>query len=1352
MNKRALFFTLVLIFLFPYLTSALSNDFESTTELPEIFKEKISAIENDSEVKIDQAESHEDALERERITRELYAEGQGGYIIEFNEKSLLQKELDIREQLRENQEYINRTSRLNPKRVVKKYFGVTTEQKVQQALAEHAIKLDEEHEKVKSNIYSTLSTPSTNSEISIMGRAILFLTGKEIEPLPDEVQDTPAILEEYGTVFNGVALAINDSQAEDIAKIPGVNRVMPNRKVQLFVKDAAQIIEAQSIWGLNTNLQNCGYSENGCVTGKGVKIAVLDTGIDYTHPDLGGCTQEDIRSKNCKKIVHAYDFSGDKKITFEKDIISDDDVMDYQGHGTHVAATAAGNSLGLSISYEEGAYISVEPSSRFGFDENFILWEKIEIPISHGDNNLPVSKIHLDVYKEYGSMELLLRGELLKNKWESIKVQENGQITFTINNEPYFIHIVPDEKNKINISVTWGTGASAGDPGVFVSKPRLGLGYNGIAPDASLYIYKIFPNSYDSIILKALEASIDPNGDRDFSDRADVISMSFGGPGDPNDYLSIAVDSIVKGGSVAVISAGNSGPTKETIGSPGTSRKAITVGASSKEDNVSFFSSQGPVRWKEIVFSNDSLKDAEFNSQPGPNRAINKPDVLAPGVKICAAGKFFIDTNTNTDSANKIRCLRNPDEAHIAISGTSMAAPIVSGVVALIIQAHPDWTPEEIKAALKNSAWDLGEPQSVQGAGRIGAFDAITLRSPPPVAELEAGKIHRVIEHFEVRGSAYGRHFQDYRVYLKNSVSGDIIEICTEKLAVKDNILCPKVSLESFHEGIYQEVLEVRATDGQTTIESVPFEIDYLEITEPESGLVYRKGGNLTINGRLEGLWQDYYFEYSPVGSESWTSLGITTMPLQKGKLQSLAYWDTSLITQDGAYDLRLLVTDHQGQFEERITNIYLDGTIKQGWPITYRDILIMPHTVGDVLGDDNEEIIVGGVRNIGNSNAIRIYDSNGNLKNILAGEPLVTLSDLNRDGKSEVITSNKKQILAYSEGRMLPGFPIETDLNGIYGIAATDLDADGNREIVVTGYAEPGKGKILAYTIDKSQGTVTLAKGWPQDIGRIGSWYYGPPAIADLNNDTSPEVIAYYNSSMVRIYSFDGKVSGEFSNKAFGFTPPIVADLDGDGMREIVVIGRNDNKNGFEESYDVLILDKEGKLLSSSPVPGYYFMDLPHTLARSRGNTTIIVPGQVKNAYTLHDKNGKSYFNQSLIDFNYGHVVEDITSDGVPDIIVAGSRNVYAYSLSGEVLPGWPKKISRGDSFSLLSRNPPVIKDIDKNGLLDVVATVNVMRKSNSNLVQVFVWEVGNVSNRTDTWPMFQHDAELSACLDCGK
>ena len=349
------------------------------------------------------------------------------------------------------------------------------------------------------------------------------------------------VVDEYQSVFNGFSVEITDSEALRIKELSAVKNVYRNEEVRALLEESVNQINADELWKLK--------DENGnLITGKGVTIGIIDTGVDYTHDDLGGCL-----GNNCK-VIGGYDF-----------VNNDNDTKDDHGHGTHVAATAAGNGI-----------------------------------------------------------------------------------------------------------------------------------LKGVAPDAKIVAYKVLDSGGSgswSGIVQSIERSVDPNQDGDFSDHLNIISLSLGGFGNPDDPISKAIDNAVEEGVVAVIAAGNSGPYEQSIGSPGTARKAITVGAVDKCDNIATFSSRGPVSWE--------------------NGILLKPDVVAPGVKICAA-QF-------DDWLNDRAC---KDDKHIAISGTSMATPHVSGAAALLLQSHPDWTPKIVKSALMSTSLDLGLKLIEQGAGRMDLLEA----------------------------------------------------------------------------------------------------------------------------------------------------------------------------------------------------------------------------------------------------------------------------------------------------------------------------------------------------------------------------------------------------------------------------------------------------------------------------------------------------------------------------------------------------------------------------------------------------------------------------------------------------
>jgi subtilisin family serine protease len=201
----------------------------------------------------------------------------------------------------------------------------------------------------------------------------------------------------------------------------------------------------------------------------------------------------------------------------------------------------------------------------------------------------------------------------------------------------------------------------------------------GVAPGARLLAYKVLGADGSgpySAIIAGIDRAVDPDQDPTTNDGAQVINLSLGGPGDPDDAISQAVDAAVSAGVVCVVAAGNSGSSYATLGSPGCARKALTVGASDDLDVMASFSSRGPSR---------------------PDFSI-KPDLTAPGVSI-----------TSTV----------PGGGYQSMSGTSMATPHVAGAAALLLQLHPGWTPELVKAVLAERAKNLGQDAFTQGGGRI---------------------------------------------------------------------------------------------------------------------------------------------------------------------------------------------------------------------------------------------------------------------------------------------------------------------------------------------------------------------------------------------------------------------------------------------------------------------------------------------------------------------------------------------------------------------------------------------------------------------------------------------------------
>ena len=251
-------------------------------------------------------------------------------------------------------------------------------------------------------------------------------------------------------------------------------------------------------------------------------------------------------------------------------------------------------------------------------------------------------------------------------------------------------------------SIIVGRDAAEYRPSNYVDQTR----FTGMAPDARLVNVKVgaADGAVDvSQVLAGINWVIENRRSGDLNIR--VINLSYGtNSRQPiaSDPLAFAVEAAWKAGIVVVVSGGNDGNTQNYLGMPAQDPMVIAVGAQDPMGTMATGDDTVPA-W------------ASKGDTGGNNRFV---DLIAPGVHVLGlrAPNSMLDYD-NPGARTGTRFLRG--------NGTSQAAAVVSGAVALYLQKYPSATPDEVKLALTQSAHSVGGAKVYQGTGAIDVNNAL---------------------------------------------------------------------------------------------------------------------------------------------------------------------------------------------------------------------------------------------------------------------------------------------------------------------------------------------------------------------------------------------------------------------------------------------------------------------------------------------------------------------------------------------------------------------------------------------------------------------------------------------------
>jgi hypothetical protein len=307
-----------------------------------------------------------------------------------------------------------------------------------------------------------------------------------------------------------------------------------------------------------------------------------------------------------------------------------------------------------------------------------------------------------------------------------------------------------------------------------------------------------------------------------------------------------------------------------------------------------------------------------------------------------------------------------------------------------------------------------------------------------------------------------------------------------------------------------------------------------------------------------------------------------------------------------------------------------------------------------DVDGDGSKEVFAASFD--GSVHAWRTNDPSG-LPVPLPGWPIdhdgwavrstPVPADLDGDGAAEIVTVAVDGLARAFEtdGTPVPGWPYATAGRGLSSTpAVADLDGDGRDEIVF-GSTDS--------TVCVVTGDGTPLPGWPVPVG---AKVLSSPVLVDLDVDGDLEIVVIARDGRVWAFHHDDADGTPGPDGVTGWpaalspivdtTPsPAIADLDGDGVPEVVVLG----------SAELAILRADGSDFPGWPLP---------------------VPAEGRNS----------------------PVIADLDADGALDVLVGtGDRRLTAYRLDGSVVPGWPRV------FHEMPNSTPFVADVDGDGDLDV-------------------------------------------------
>ncbi len=422
------------------------------------------------------------------------------------------------------------------------------------------------------------------------------------------------------------------------------------------------------------------------------------------------------------------------------------------------------------------------------------------------------------------------------------------------------------------------------------------------------------------------------------------------------------------------------------------------------------------------------------------------------------------------------------------------------------------------------------------------------------------------------------------------------------------------------------------------------------------------------------------------------------------------------------------------------------DFTVMPGWPIQVSGYNHEGGIYYNVDADDDLELICYYAYQVHVFNLDGSYVPGWPQSTTYYGGGAPALGDIDGDGDPEIVVKcnygmTEGMIYAFElDGTVCSGFPINHGYSSRTPVLA-DLDGDGDMEIITNKRFWP-LGEWWVYDGDGS-----VYPGWPQPIGHVPS---SSSAVGDINGDGIPEIVGESYDALY-VWDINGNLLPGFPfympySATNSYSSPVLADLDGDGLKEIIFGTHILGGGGY-----VFVLNEDGSQAPGWPKYTNYWIYSPPAVGYIDGDDVLdvavgdqVLSGMPVDQVYAWDANGNP-----LPGFPIGPIwavnnqiaLADLDGDGMTELLfddntsdASGQGKYWAYNHDGTLTAGFPL-ITNGSTFF----NMTCLTDVDNDGYLDLIGAGS---SASGGWTNIYIWQSDTPYDPTSvTVPCFQYN-----------